>query len=351
MKIFTILLILVCPIASTGFFVGCDVQMSQDLTPPESGQSIEDYLASQNFIGSILVEKSGNILISKGFGYADFETKEKNTAYTKFRIGSITKLFTSLGILILEEEGLLSIEHPISRYLEGFPNGGNITVKHLLTHTSGIRDYTSPLRKKANEEISSDQLVMWIAKLRPEFKPGKRFSYSNSNYVLLGRIIEVISGQSYADYLHRRILRPSNMAETGYGSSILGTEGNAIGYENDYSRIKGPKMSFAFSSGALSSTVADMQRFHNIFKNLTLLSASSIEKLYQVQIDNISLGWIVESKFYDRRAYWHGGKISGFQSVFVRFPDNDAMIVILSNSQGSDVITLSNYVAGMVLNP
>jgi CubicO group peptidase (beta-lactamase class C family) len=179
---------------------------------------LKAYLETGYFMGTVLVARAGDVLLSNGYGLANLEHNVSNTPQTKFRLGSITKQFTATAILQLQEQGLLQVDAPIATYLPSYPNGEQITVHHLLNHTAGIPSYTSfpDYSQKMSIAMTLDELIAWFSDKPLEFTPGDRHNYSNSGYALLTKIIEAVSGQTYADYLQHHIFEPLEMTSSGY---------------------------------------------------------------------------------------------------------------------------------------
>ena len=202
---------------------------------------IDQYIQDKHpdFSGTILVAQKGAILISRGYGLADRENEIPNTAQTKFEIGSLSKSFTAMAIMILEERGLLNVEDPICQYLSDCPDAWEpVTIHHLLNHTSGIRNYsdifdnqfeTGIIEVDPCKEYSQAEVVSMFKDLPLKYEPGKRWRYTNSGYFLLGVIIENVSSISYDEFLQKNIFQPLRMAETGYGHTHANENNRAMG--------------------------------------------------------------------------------------------------------------------------
>src|ERR1044072_4437722 len=214
------------------------------------------------FSGSILIAKDGKVLVSKGYGMANLEYDIPNTPHTKFRLASVTKQFTTMAILMLQEQGKLNVEDPVCRYLPDCPKAWNeITIRHLMTNTSGIPDFVNLLSLEMRRLPSPPLTTIALVKDKDlEFKPGERFSYSNSGYIILGFIIEKVSGKSYESFLGENVFKPLRMVNSGYDHPELILKDRADGYhlEGD-NLVNGPflDMSRAHAAGALYSTVED----------------------------------------------------------------------------------------------
>lgn len=317
--------------------------------------SIENYMKAQagikQFTGAILVVKQGKVLYEKAFGEADKEWHAQNTSKTKYRIGSNTKQFTAACILKLAEQGKVQLDDKLSKYLTGYPKGDSVTLHMLLTHTSGITDYTNLdefWNSYAYLPIKPDSFISVFKNKPYDFLPGTQCRYSNSGYYLLGVIIENVSGENYSDFLNSKILIPAGLKETGFDrlDSIL--EYRARGYY----RVKGKyynapyiTMEAPWSAGALYSTTKDLYRWSVSLYNNKVLTPESLKKMitpYARNADNESFGYgLIIDSFKNHRRIWHNGGIPGFGSYIAYFPDEDIHIIALSNnsSNTSDIGT------------
>src|SRR5271156_6667115 len=231
---------------------------------PRMEQVVQSYVSNKTFMGSVLVVRDKTVLLEKGYGSADLEWDIPNSPTTKFRLGSITKQFTAASILLLEERGKLNINDPVKKYMPDAPAAWDkITIYNLLTHTSGIPSFTS-FPDYSSTEASPTTPEKLVARFRDkplDFQPGEKWNYSNSGYVLLGYLIEKISGQSYKDFVQENIFKPLGMNDSGYDSNTSIILHRAYGY------APGPNgpvnagyidMSIPFSAGALYSTTHDL---------------------------------------------------------------------------------------------
>jgi CubicO group peptidase (beta-lactamase class C family) len=229
-------------------------------------QLIKAYVPSR-FMGSVLVAQNGKVLLDKGYGFANLEWDVPNTPTTKFRLGSITKQFTAASILLLEERGKLKVEDPVKKYMPNAPaTWDKITIFHLLTHTSGIPSFTgfSDYESHEAQAMTPGKLVEWFRDKPLEFEPGTKWNYSNSGYVLLGYLIEKISGESYSDFVQQNIFTPLGMKDSGYDSNSAIIAHRAAGYTPGKSNPVNAgfvHMSIPFSAGALYSTTEDLLRW------------------------------------------------------------------------------------------
>ncbi|MCK7490937.1 MAG: beta-lactamase family protein [Comamonadaceae bacterium] len=218
------------------------------------------------FSGSVLVARGGQIVLRKGYGMANYELSVPNGPETKFRLGSITKQFTAMAILQLESQGKLAVSDTVETVFPGFPNGGRITIRHLLTHTSGLPNMTEFPDYAKTMALPSTALetVGRFKDLPLDFEPGERLSYSNSGYVLLGAIIEKVAGRSYEEFVRENIFRPLGMDDTGYDHPDAILKNRASGYEFADDRLANARyidMTIPHAAGGLTSTVDDLYKW------------------------------------------------------------------------------------------
>jgi CubicO group peptidase (beta-lactamase class C family) len=318
--------------------VGCGSGGDDPITvmPPTQDQSFEDYIISQEFSGAVMIAQDGNILLNRGFGNANNSTSASNNSNTIFRLASVSKQFTAMAIMILQEDGILSIDDTVSIHLSDYPNGDNITIKNLLTHTAGIPNYTSLANFSELQLIhhTPEQLVAIFKDLPLEFTPSSQYSYSNSGYALLGLIIERASGISYADYVRQEIFEPLDMQQSGYGESSTGNN-IAIGYSSSGNEAETLDMSVPYAAGALVSTVNDLYKWDQSFYQNSLVNEESKETIFTAFFNGYGLGWSIGNLIgTGEYNYSHTGGINGFSTIILRFPDTRKLIVILSNVEG-----------------
>src|ERR1700704_2097244 len=210
--------------------------LAQDKNSSESVARMEQIIQAnvpKQFMGTVLLAQDGKILLDKGYGFANLEWEIPNTPSTKFRLGSVTKQFTAASILLLEERDKLSINDPVKKYLPDAPAAWDkITLFHLLTHTSGIPSFTSfpDYEKLEPFAATAEQLVARFRDKPLDFKPGEKWSYSNSGYVLLGYLIEKVSVSSYEKFVRENIFTPLGMKDSGYDSNSAVIARRASGY-------------------------------------------------------------------------------------------------------------------------
>ena len=310
----------------------------------ERSEQLADFLnelvANGQFMGSVLVAQNGQILLDEGFGMADKEAGLPNSPDNQYRIGSLTKQFTAAAILRLQEDGLLNVQDPVAKYLPDYPNGEGITIHQLLIHASGIPNYEQrrDLPEVVQTPIGLDDLIASFSSQPLEFSPGQGYSYSSSGYVLLTKIIEVVSGQPYADYIQEQIFSPAGMNDSGYDYLDPTLPNPAVGY---MLTNRGPQRailtdsSWPSGAGALYSTVGDLYRWDHALYGNDILAQESLDAMFTPWIDtgqgaDYGYGWDIGSTM-GRPSIAHGGGIFGFASYMVRFPEDNAVIIVLSN--------------------
>lgn len=296
---------------------------------------------------TILVAKNGEVFYKKAFGSADLELNVPMQPDMIFRIGSITKQYTAIAILQLVEQGKVSLQDSIQKFINDFPcKGHTITIENLLTHSSGIIDYQALDTKEANEkfyyrkDFEPKQVIDFFKNEPLGFIPGSKFSYSNSNYFLLGYIIEIISGKSYRDYLRQNIFDPAGLSNTYYGdykeiipNRVNGYTGNHGKYENaDY-----VSMSIPYAAGAIMSNVEDMFKWHQALYSYKLIKKETLDKaltpfkLTDNSFSEYGYGWFIKTND-GSKSIEHSGGIDGFQSDEIYLPHENIFIAALYNS-------------------
>jgi len=293
---------------------------------------INAYMQMDQFSGSILIAKNGEILVNKGYGFADAEFGVKNNPETKFRIGSLTKAFTAVAILQLEEKGILKVDDKLQKYISDYPRGDEITIKNLLTHTSGIPNHTEFEDFNKGRRVYKYNILETISTFKSrtlKFNPGEKFDYSNSNYILLGFVIEQLSKVTYEEYIKQNIFEPLKMNNSGFENPERIIKTFAQGYcfeNNEIEKAKFRDMSNAHASGALYSTIEDLYIWDRALYKEDLISNKSKVKMFTEFKGNYGFAWgIVE--VFNHKMIAHSGEIDGFTSNISRFIDDDISII------------------------
>lgn len=320
------------------------------VSPARLDQQVQAYVEQDRFNGSVLVRKAGVSLLDKGYGKANFEWDIPNSPATRFRLGSITKQFTAMLVLQLEQQGKLQVDDPISRHIPGTPESWqNITVHHLLTHTSGIPNFTSfPDYTKTMMLASPPSESMKRFRDKPlDFDPGTKYSYSNSGYILLGMIIENVTGKKYADVLREQILIPAGMMDTGYDLAATVIPHRASGYTRSPRGLVNAEfidMSIPHAAGAMYSTTADLAKWDAALSGAKLLPDPLKEKYWKPFKGTYACGWDVRQDD-GVTVMSHGGGINGFATMIIRVPDEKLLVVTLSNVLPSQAGKVANELA------
>lgn len=318
------------------------------------------YSENAGFNGSVLVAYQGEIIYKNGFGMANMEWRIPNKSDTKFNIASVTKPFTAMLIMQLVADNKLELQKPITTYLKNYPkeNGDQITIHHLLTHTSGlIRDVETEQKLFHNPK----ELVDLFADKPLQFAPGERFEYSNCGYFLLGYIIETITGKPYKEVLEERIFKPLNMNNSGYYGHRQILENRSSGYRNnfiDYQNADYTDFSNAYSAGAIYSTVEDMFFFDQAFYSEKLLPPKYIKLATTKHIaadfgGHYGYGWeIIEQPIGNTKdmieTIGHSGSLPGYCAVYTNIPSSQSAIIFLNNTGRAYLNTMTTAIIGIL---
>lgn len=334
--------LLICLIASFSICKFNNALAQQVDVQTKVDEYIDAHMQMNQFSGSILIAKKDQIIVNKGYGFANYSFEIKNTPETKFRIGSLSKGFTAVAILQLEEKGLLSIDDKLKKYIPDYPRGNEITIKNLLTHTSGIPNHTEFddfNKERRVYEYSILETIEVFKNKALEFNPGEKFEYSNSNYILLGLVIEQVSKLSYSEFIAQNIFKPLKMDNSGFENPKKIIKNFAQGYcikDNEIEKAKFRNMSNAHASGALYSTIEDLYKWDRALYSEELISNESKEKMFTEFKSNYGFGWGIVNVF-DHKMIAHSGEIDGFTSNISRFINDDISIIILSNFEQTPI--------------
>lgn len=330
--------------------------------PPSDAQvaaKADEYLraavAHDQFTGAVLVARDGVPIFSRGYGKANYELDVPNTPDIAFEIASLTKQFTAAAIMLLQEQGKLKTSDPICRYVDDCPAAWRlITLRHLLTHTSGIGNFSSlpgwdeDLGRKTYRH---HELVDLFRDLPLAFAPGEKYAYSNSGYVLLGLAIERASGKSYGDFLRDTIFTPLGMTRTRFDDTGALIPGRATGY---YSRgrdfIGSPynlDRTTQFAASGITTTLRDLLSWDRALYTDRLLSKKSLDEMFMPYRNGYGYGWQIGEKL-GRRKLDHSGSNDGYSSYIVRFPDDRVTVIVLSNSDRTSAGKAGTNLASIV---
>lgn len=314
------------------------------------------YSVLNKFNGTALVFQKGKILYKKSYGYSDKNNNQLVSSKNIFHIGSLTKTFTAILVLKLAEQKLIALDDPIYKFLPDFPNGNRITIRHLLTHTSGVYEpFRNPVfieNLSSLKKYSNTEKVNYFINEPLDFEPGSKFSYSNSGYVLLGVIIEKITGKSYEECLNYYLFSSLKMSNTGFGySHVKKYRTVGYGYLSKTKQIEAPiwNPDLLFSAGALYSNTADLLSFYKGVKSFSIISRANLAEATTQYLGGYGLGFYIDSIGTDAVVN-HGGNIEGFTSYFAMNTERDICIILLNNITSASLERIGNSIYKIVTN-
>jgi CubicO group peptidase (beta-lactamase class C family) len=285
----------------------------------------------------VLIADRGKPVFRKAYGPANREWNVANTPQTVFRIGSTTKTFTAAAVLRLAEQGKLSLDDPIAKFYPAAPAAwASVTLRHLLTHSSGIPNYVEIngfIRGPARLRSSPDDLIALVRDQPLQFPPGADFHYSNTGYVLLGQVIEKVSGQRYADYISEAFFKPLGLDHTAYDDFADVVPKRASGYWRpagawEHARLMTPETGDA--AGAFRSTADDLLAWDQALHRGRVLSDAARQAMFTDYGHGYGLGSFIETR-HGHRLWDHGGNVPGFCSAFEYYPDDGVTVIVLDN--------------------
>lgn len=314
---------------------------------------IEAWTAEDLFSGAVLIAKDGEIFFQKAYGKADYDKDILSACETRFRIGSLTKAFTAMAVLQLEQEGSLRINESLETYLPDYPRGNEITLEMLLNHRSGIVDHTTLSdfnTRRRTEPCSLEETIATFKDLPLEFAPGGKFKYSNSNYILLGFIIEKVTHKPYSEIVKNQILEPLGMDRSGFEYYQREIGDMATGHKlkgNNIVSAKNRIMQNAHASGALYSTIGDLYLWDRAFYADKLINKASVNKFLMSGPEQYSYGW-GKTRIFNKDVLAHMGETEGFMANIVRFINDDVCVIILSNFEHCPITRMSLELAAIL---
>ncbi len=301
---------------------------------------VRQQLAERHIPGAaVAVIKSGKVVKIKGYGVASVEFNVPVATETVFEIGSVSKQITAAAVMLLVEDGKVNLDEKISKYLPDAPETWkNVTVRHLLTHTSGVKSYTSIGGFELSKRYKVSDFINELSKQTLEFEPGSQYKYSNSGYSLLGYIVESASGKSYWEFLRSRIFGPLKMNSTADRDPQFIIKNRATGYEWENGKLVGRdyELTDLFSAGAIVSTISDLAKWDIALRDETLLKTSSKNESWKPFVltngkeNPYGFGWNV-GEFRGQRLVSHGGQTAGFAANNSRYTDSDLDVIVLTN--------------------
>jgi CubicO group peptidase (beta-lactamase class C family) len=320
--------------------IACGAGTGSQGPAEEMAEVMAEFARLDIFSGTVLVARGGEVIYADAFGEANKDHQVPNTLDTRYNIGSIGKTITGVAIMQLVEQGKVELDAPVSSYLEDFPYGDSITIHHLLSHTSGMFNYMAHPDYRARmprlRRISDWLPLIYDQELVFE-NPGERFAYSNSGIVTLGAVIEKVTGMPYEDYIRDNIFEPAGMTATGINYPEEIVPNRASGYTKSVSgqTYTGAILQVppASADGGIETTVHDLLAFDRALYGESLLGAASKKKMFTPNLNGYGYCWGI-SVAHGRRSIGHGGGAPGVSASFMRYPDDDVTIIVLSNYSG-----------------
>ena len=309
-------------------------------------QHVDNLVASNGFSGTVLVAKGSNPIYARATGFSDRSQNRLNTLATPFNLGGMTKMFTAVAVMQLIEQGKLNLLDTVGKHLPNYPNlrvNRTVTIRQLLSHRSGVRDYFENLNYESAKEYlqSQEDFLGIITEFGWNYSPNERYRYTNSGPVILGRIVEIVAGLSYYDYVRRNIFQSANMMNSGYFTKQETTSNKAIGYLDDFSATNESTLAHIGSAAWGSYASAnDLLRYTNALKMNTLMKPNTIQQLLE-PILNLGSGCqyaflhtICTSngfRYYSERPYYTPADAPGLSASYFWFKERDIVIIVLSN--------------------
>ncbi len=319
--------------------------------PISAAKLAQTFVDAGTFSGTILIARNGVPIFSRSYGQANREAGAANAADTVYRIASATKQFTAAAIMRLVEQGRVRLDDPLAKYYAATPpTWSSVTLRNLLDHTSGLLDYTQVsgfLQNGARLDQPPETLIGAIRDKPPETKPGTHFAYNNTDYILLGLVVEAVSGRSYAQFLDAEFFGPLGMSSTRYDDLGDVVARRAAGYVVQDGRVRNAPFlatSAAFAAGGLRSTAPDLLVWDQALHSGKVLKPQSVSQMFTDWGHGYGFGAFVERRA-GHRLWSHGGNLPGFATAFEHYPDDDLTVIVLSNLDGSSAERLSKLLA------
>ena len=305
----------------------------------------------------VAVVRNGKVLFTKGYGLADFDAGTPASEKTAFQIASVTKQFTAAGIMLLVEDGKIKLDDTLGKYLPDVPaKWGGVTIRQLLNQISGIPNYNAGERLDGNKIYTKAEIIDLMRDVPMTFEPGTRWEYSNTNYFLLGLVLEKVSGKPYAEYMRERVFKPLGMDSTVVNSKGLALKNAASGYspaKGKWTRTEIGDPGLPYAAGAIVSTPADMARWAVAVGEGKLLKKASWDEVFASgktadgKPTNYGFGWHA-AKLGETGYLYHSGGIAGFGAYHARFPADNLSVVVMTNTVGTST-QIANDIAGVYL--
>jgi CubicO group peptidase (beta-lactamase class C family) len=342
-------------LAAFSFLFFSGFQLLAQSVEQEMDKLLQAYFKEHKLNGAVLVAQKGKVLYQKGFGYKNAEEKFANDVNSIFQIGSVTKQITAAVIMQLQQENKLSVHDKLSKYFEGFANGDKITIEHLLTHTSGIYNYTNDtviMKNDVTRHYSREEMLNLFKNYPFDFEPGTKWNYSNSAYSLLGYIIEKVEKKPYEKVVRERIFQPLDMTQSGFDFTHLTSADKTKGY---FALAQKPEAApivdstIAYSAGAVYSTVEDLYKWERAIYTDKILESASWKAVFTPHKNNYGYGWAIDT-LYGKQFTAHSGGIHGYSSYILRFPQDELVVIVLDNASSNALSKISTSLAAIVFD-
>ena len=330
--------------------------VSLEVRADDIDRYVQSQLKRQHIPGlSLAVIQKGRVIKLRGYGFADLERKVPVTPATVFEIGSITKQFTAAAMMLLVEQNKIGLDDPIERYLTGIPEDWKpVTIRQLLTHTSGIADYEEIMGYGAYRNPMTAKEVIALAAGKPlDFAPGTKWNYSNTGYYLLTLIIEKVSDEPYSQFVRSHVLDPAGMNHTRSSDPFEIIPNRSAGYAYAGGRVANRdamQPTATGGAGMLVSTTGDLAKWDAVLARRAILTNESYAQIWNnAPLANglpsgYGFGWFV-SPMHDHRSQSHSGGTAGFASNILRLPDDQVTVIVLTNSYNANPTTITNHIA------
>ncbi|PTT38058.1 hypothetical protein DBR28_09065 [Chryseobacterium sp. HMWF028] len=329
---------------------------NQEKKKQEIDSIIKAFEGINKFNGTALIHYQNKNIFERSYGWQNAEKKIPNQDKSIYQIASLTKSFTSLVIVKLSEEGKLSFKDPISKFIADYPRGNEITIEHLLTHTSGIyevlrnKEYFSLLH--TGKTITKNKELSFFKNEPLDFEPGTQFSYTNSGYILLGLIIEKITGLSYEDAVRKIILNPLKMTHTGFNYMALKSPYKTVPYsyisKTKQEKTKVWNSTLTGPAGQIYSTTEDLYNYYTGLRDYKIVSKEAFKKATTSYLSGYGYGWFIDD-LYGKKLINHGGNIEGSTSYFAMLPEDDLCIILLNNITSKKLEKAGNTILAALL--
>jgi CubicO group peptidase (beta-lactamase class C family) len=323
------------------YLLASGLLLTHGLCAQTTAEKLEEYMdatyKAKLFNGVVLAARNDSILIAKGYGWRDYENRISHDTNSIFRIGSVTKPFTAVVILYLQEQGKLKLSDNVSKYFPEYSNGDKIIIKNLLTHTSGILEYSNQdnfFEELAYKPYTQKDFWKYIKNEPLEFTPGSEFQYSNSNYFILGYLIEKVTGKTYEQNVRDIIFNKAGMTHSGFDFKNLQSPYKTVGYDvlkdSVHIRSRIADSSAAYAAGGIYTTAGDLFRFHKALIENRIISQKSQQEAYTNYKDGYGYGWYIRES-PKGKLIGHKGGIMGFCTLFTREVSDNSCIIAFSN--------------------